>query len=198
MTESKEAIFADRDGQVTACRKAQPGQSAAQIVWQKMVGDDAITKVLARDMDGDAQDEILLASKSGVIAALAGDGAVKWLRYAQNQVTDAEVAGMPGHSFILRSSTDGSIAALDAEGEEMARWTVGTPVSALEIATGRADACARGGLRKRADRDWAWTSLTSSARKKACATRAGGQAASARTVCVCRTTISRREPSRVV
>lgn len=127
-----EAIFADRDGQLTACRKAKPGQRAVDIVWQKMIGDDAIVKVLATDLDGDGRTEIVVASHSGFLAVLSAAGEVRWLRYADNQVTDALVLRPSRrHPAVARSSADGTVVVYDAAGKELARWTFGGPVSHL-------------------------------------------------------------------
>ncbi len=124
-----EAVFADKDGQITACRKAPAGERAAEIVWQKLIGDDAVSRVLAGDLDGDGKPEIVVASHSGFVALLDADGSVRWVRYADNQVTDvAVVAGEGAGAALARSSTDGSVVVYDAAGEELARWRLHAPV----------------------------------------------------------------------
>ena len=134
-----EAIFADRDGQVTACRKtADAGQRGrpVEVVWQKMIGDDAVSKALAGDFDADGKPEILLASHSGFLALLGADGAVRWIRYADNQVTDAARLDLAdGRAGLVRSSTDGSVVVYDASGVELARWQIGSPVRRVLPAT---------------------------------------------------------------
>ena len=79
-----EAIFADKDGQIAACRKARDRRGAAELLWTKMIGDDAIVTALAGDFDGDTKPEVLVASHSGFLALLNADGSVRWIRYSDN------------------------------------------------------------------------------------------------------------------
>ena len=136
-----EAIFADKDGQVTACKKAASGKSSVRVVWRKMIGEDALVEVLAGDFDADGSAEIVLASHSGFLAFLDAAGSVKWVRQAANQVTDAVIVPTPdgrGQAF-ARSSQDGSVVVYGMKGEELARWSTGAGVQRLSAlrATGR-------------------------------------------------------------
>jgi len=125
-----EAIFADKDGQLTACKKAQPGKSTVQTVWQKLIGDDALSAVDAGDVDGDDVAEIVVGSHSGFLALLTATGDVKWIRYAGNQVTDASCVARPdGGPGLMYCSLDGSVVVYDAGATELARWHLGAPVS---------------------------------------------------------------------
>jgi hypothetical protein len=134
-----EAIFADRDGQITACRKAPAGQTSAEILWQKSIGDDAIAAVVAQDLTGDGAPEIAVASRSGFLVLLAATGSVRWIRHARNCVTDVCLVPLDPHAPLLaRSSTDGSVVVYDASGDERGRWNVGTPVTRLARAAGPA------------------------------------------------------------
>jgi len=123
-----DAIYADADGTVTACSVAPAGETTAQVHWQKIIGDDRLAAVVARDLDGDGTPEVALASHSGFVAVLGADGAVRWVRYAENRVTGL-VAVPAGEGVALaRSSLDGSLVVLDAGGEELARWNAGEPL----------------------------------------------------------------------
>jgi hypothetical protein len=138
----EEAIFADRDGVVTVCRRAA-GSTAADVVWTKTIGDDAHEHMLVRDLDGDGLPEIALASRSGFLALVGADGAVRWAAYADNQVTDVALAGS---NLLARSSADGSVAVYDAAGAEVARWLVGAPVQLIEAHDGTLVAAAGSSL----------------------------------------------------
>ncbi len=120
-----DAIYADVDGTVTACTVAPAGEPGAQVFWQKIIGDDRLAAVVAGDLDGDGAAEVALASHSGFVALLTADGAVEWVRYADNHVTDLVAAG---EGVLARSSRDGSLVVLDAAGEELARWNAGEPL----------------------------------------------------------------------
>ncbi len=129
-----EAIFADRDGTLTACTKAPAGSSVAQIVWQNAIGDDALAKAITGDFNGDGRPEIAIASHSGFLALVDADGKVMWSRYAQNQVTDvAAFEAADGTWRLARSSLDGSVVVYDAAGNEVARRNTGDPLERLII-----------------------------------------------------------------
>ncbi len=134
-----EAVFADKDGQVTACRQPAEG-NAVEVLWQKMIGDDAVSKVVTGDVDDDGADEIVLGSNSGFLALLTREGTVQWLRYAENQVTDVALLEM---ARIARSSIDGTVAIYDVDGEEIGLRQLGGPVQML-TANGELIAAAAG------------------------------------------------------
>ena len=67
----------------------------------------------------------------GLGALLAGDGAVEWVRYAGNQVTDVVRVEVDGRALLARGSTDGSVAVHDGAGEEVAYWQIDAPTSRL-------------------------------------------------------------------
>jgi len=125
-----EAIYADADGQVTACSVAPAGERNAAIAWANNIGDDRLAAVVAEDLDADGSPEIAPASYSGFLALLGAGGEVKWVRYADNRVTDAAPAA-PG--AIARSSRDGTVAIYGASGGEPARWNAGEPLRMLAV-----------------------------------------------------------------
>lgn len=105
-----------------------PGEQSARIYWQVTVGDDRLAAVIARDLDGDGAAEIALASHSGFAALLGPDGAVRWVRFAGNQVTDLTPLPAAEATELARTSLDGSLVVLDAAGQERARWYAGEPL----------------------------------------------------------------------
>ena len=129
-----EGIFGDSDGQLTAATKSEAGDAKAAIRWQRIIGDDMILKLLADDYDGDGALDIMVASRSGFLARLGADGTPRWVRYADNALTDAAL--VPGDAALFaRSSSDGSVAVHDLSGEEVGRWQIGPSVE--KVATGR-------------------------------------------------------------
>ncbi len=122
-----DALYGDVDGRVTACTVSTDEDNAAQIRWVKTIGDDRVAALVPADLTGDGSPEIALASHSGFLALLDAGGEVLWVRYADNQVTDAIVV----EDAIARTSVDGSLALYDAAGDEIARWHVGEPLERL-------------------------------------------------------------------
>jgi hypothetical protein len=124
-----EALYGDVDGQVTACTTKGEDDRLAQVNWVKSIGDDRVAALRPADLDGDGSPEIALASHSGFLALLGAGGEVRWVRYADNQVTDAAVVG----SAIARTSSDGSLAVFDPSGDEIARFDAGEPLRMLAV-----------------------------------------------------------------
>ncbi|MFO7946933.1 MAG: FG-GAP-like repeat-containing protein, partial [Armatimonadota bacterium] len=127
-----EAIFGDLDGTITAA-KPNKSDTIAIEVWQTAIGDGKIPHLLTGDFDGDGEPEIVVPSHSGFLAMLEADGTVKWVKYADNRVTDAAAVAA---GLIARSSSDGSVGIYDAAGTSTAWWHVGQPVDLLEVLDG--------------------------------------------------------------
>lgn len=124
-----EALYGDVDGRVTACSLSTADDQRADLSWLRTIGDDRVAALVPSDLDGDGSPEIALASHSGFLALLEADGEVRWVRYAANQVTDAALVG----DAIARTSGDGSLAVLDASGEEIARFNADEPLRMLAV-----------------------------------------------------------------
>jgi hypothetical protein len=127
----EEGIFGGMAGGLVVAT-GRTDRDQATIGWEKTVGDDVISALVPADYDGDGSAEVAVASHSGFVALVRGDGAVEWVRYADHRVTDATLLALPGGPGVARTSDDGSVAIYSGEGEEVARWKIGSPLSGIE------------------------------------------------------------------
>ena len=128
-----EAVFADKDGRVSAAKPWVKARGKGVTLWSKVIGDDMISKVVSGDVSGDCTPELVIASKSGFLALLSADGQVNWVKYAEHEVTDAQLIHQQDGALIARSSLDGTVRCYDARGVEITRWEIGSPVRRLAI-----------------------------------------------------------------
>jgi hypothetical protein len=144
-----EAIFGDKDGRVLASRKGPPYR--VDPVFQVMLGDDELTRVVARDLDGDGKAEVVCASLSNVVAAVDGAGRVRWAFPTDAEALDVSLGSWPGvaGTAVAVGTAAGRLHVLDAAGREVARETLGGAVSRVWLvgAEGAARAVAAVGSR---------------------------------------------------
>ncbi len=129
-----EAIFADKDGRIAAAEKGEPYK--AEVLWERFIGDDDITRVLSDDLDRDGRPDLLAASRSGFLARLsASDGKIAWLQYGQSDMTDAGAADLIGDARreAAACNLDGYIYVYDSAGKLVARRFLGGPVTNVGV-----------------------------------------------------------------
>ncbi|MBN1343253.1 MAG: hypothetical protein JXQ73_11270 [Phycisphaerae bacterium] len=129
-----EAVFADKDGRVAAAE--QNGPYKAKVLWEQFVGDDEITKLVSRDLDGDGGGDLAVASRSGFVARLASsDGRVQWVRYGKADMTDVAAGDMNGDDRpdLISVNLDGTVRVHDASGQLLAQQGLGKPLTKVVV-----------------------------------------------------------------
>ncbi|MFW6437963.1 MAG: FG-GAP repeat domain-containing protein, partial [Armatimonadota bacterium] len=128
---TEEGVFGGLSGGLVIATGRQD-RDQATIGWEKTIGDDVISALVPADYDGDGSAEVAVASHSGFLALVRGDGTVDWVRYADHRVTDAALVDLPGGPAVARTSADGTVAVYGGDGEEIARWNVGGLLSEIQ------------------------------------------------------------------
>ncbi|MBI3920127.1 MAG: VCBS repeat-containing protein, partial [Armatimonadetes bacterium] len=124
-----EAIFGDKDGRLLAGKKGPPYN--VEPVFQVMLGDDEITRVVAADLDGDKKDELICASRSNFVAAVGEGGKVRWVFPAESEVVDLAVGSWPGQPgpVIAAGTRDHRVHLLSAAGSLIGLLTMKNEVN---------------------------------------------------------------------
>jgi len=96
-------------------------------LWELDTGDE-ITAVEFVDLDQDGKAEIAAASLNYSVYLLSGDGKIRWRRDLGSPVTHLAACG----TILVAGCSDGSVVALNATGEEIARKQMNAAVLGLK------------------------------------------------------------------
>jgi outer membrane protein assembly factor BamB len=88
-----ELVYGSSTGDLHCARlpKAKPWAGNTEVIWRFDNFGYAVRRLRAADLDGDGQAEVILASQTGYVYVLAGDGTEKWRQQIGTDVVEVLV-----------------------------------------------------------------------------------------------------------
>ncbi len=134
-----EAIYAGKDAGLRVCKPDKKNRYRLAFVWQKYLGSDALTKVVAMHGGQGGRPGLAVASMDGFVARLEADGKIEWIRYVGESVFDLATA-----AGVLYAAADDAVLMLSRDGRVTGCLRLGGPISGVRTTSDKQCVVAQG------------------------------------------------------
>jgi outer membrane protein assembly factor BamB len=126
-----EVLNGSGTGVVTLSAYVAPNQPMKKL-WSFNNNGYAARRVLMHDLDGDGQLEVLIASDTGFLYVLNGDGTMRWQQDLGAAVLSLEILENADSKRIIVGQRDGAVRVLNFQGETQAEISLRNPIKLLK------------------------------------------------------------------